>query len=39
MEIEEIEDMVGWNLSFGISVKDTLKELKRLDLIYLFIVE
>jgi len=36
--IEEIEDLVGWNLSFGIPIIDTLKEIKREDLYELFIV-
>jgi len=37
MDFEEIEDLVGWNLSFGISIKDTLEEIKRLDLLDYFI--
>tara|TARA_R110001632_G_scaffold103407_2_gene212031 strand:- start:47 stop:163 length:117 start_codon:yes stop_codon:yes gene_type:complete len=36
-EIEEIEDLVSWNLSFGIPIKETLKELERLDLLHLFL--
>ena len=35
-EIEEIEDLIAWNLSFGIGIKDTLKEIDRLDLLELF---
>lgn len=33
---DEIEDLIYWNLSFGIPIKETLKEIKRLDLITLF---
>lgn len=35
-EFEEIEDLIGWNLSFGISKYKTLKEIGRLDLFDLF---
>tara|TARA_Y100001963_G_C6703418_1_gene410659 strand:+ start:517 stop:636 length:120 start_codon:yes stop_codon:yes gene_type:complete len=35
-EIDEIEDLVCWNLSFGISVLETLTDIDRLDLIDLF---
>lgn len=37
-EFEEIEDLISWNLSFNISVEETLKDINRLDLLYLFIV-
>ena len=33
MDFEEIEDLVCWNLSFGISKKETLSQINRLDLI------
>lgn len=36
MDLEEIEDLVSWNLSFNISVEETLKDINRLDLLYLF---
>tara|TARA_R110001592_G_scaffold177234_2_gene417545 strand:- start:466 stop:579 length:114 start_codon:yes stop_codon:yes gene_type:complete len=36
MNFEEIEDLVGWNLSYGISKYDTLEEIGRLDLLYIF---
>jgi len=36
MDLEEIEDLIGWNLSFNISVEETLKDINRLDLLYLF---
>tara|TARA_R110000772_G_scaffold136114_1_gene244774 strand:+ start:1359 stop:1475 length:117 start_codon:yes stop_codon:yes gene_type:complete len=32
----EVEEIVSWNLSFGIPIKETLKELKRLDLLFLY---
>ena len=35
-EIEEIEDLVFWNLSFGISIEDTLKDINKLELLSLF---
>ena len=28
MNIEEVEEIVSWNLSFGIPIQETLKELK-----------
>jgi len=28
MDIEELEDLIAWNLSFGIPIHETLKELK-----------
>ncbi len=34
--LDSIEDLIGWNLSFNISVKDTLTEIKRLDLLDYF---
>tara|TARA_R100000388_G_scaffold16325_1_gene12868 strand:+ start:914 stop:1051 length:138 start_codon:yes stop_codon:yes gene_type:complete len=36
MDIEEIEDLVSYNLSFGISIKKTLEDIKRLDLLEFF---
>tara|TARA_R110000823_G_scaffold245737_1_gene369874 strand:+ start:290 stop:427 length:138 start_codon:yes stop_codon:yes gene_type:complete len=35
-KLEEIEELCDWNLSFGIPIKETLKSLKRLDLVELF---
>lgn len=34
--LDEIEDLVYWNLSFGIPIKESLKEIKRLDLLTYF---
>ena len=34
MDYEEVEDLIAWNLSFGISVKETLEELKSLNILY-----
>ena len=33
MDFDEIEDLVGWNLSFGISVKETLEDIGEKELI------
>ncbi len=38
MDIEEIEDLIAWNSSFGISVEETLKEIDRLDLLELYVI-
>jgi hypothetical protein len=35
-EFEELEDLIGWNLSFNISIKETLKEINKLEYLYLF---
>ena len=32
MDLEEIEDLVFWNLSFGVKVEETLKELDKMEL-------
>ena len=37
MSLEEVEEIVNWNLSFGISIKETLTFLDKLDYIELFI--
>jgi len=37
MSFEEIEELVSWNLSFNISVKETLKDINRLDLLDFFL--
>ena len=34
---EEIEELIIWNLSFNISVKETLKDIGRLDLLEYFL--
>lgn len=36
MDIEEIEDLIGWNLSYNISVAETLADIGRMDLIDFF---
>jgi hypothetical protein len=36
MTIDEIEDLISYNLTFGISIKDTLKYINRLDLLTYF---
>ncbi len=36
--MEEIEDLIGWNLSFNINVEQTLKDINRLDLLGYFII-
>jgi len=38
MNMEEIEDLIGWNLSFNINVEQTLKDINRLDLLGYFII-
>ena len=35
-EMDEIEDLVYWNLSFGIPIKDTLEMINRLQYLDLF---
>ena len=37
MDIDEIEDIVNYNKSYGISVRETLKDLNKLYLMYLFL--
>ena len=37
MIIEEIEDLINWNLTFNISIKETLKTINRLDLLDYFL--
>lgn len=39
MDFDEIEDLVCFNLSFGISINETLEQIKRMDLITLFKLE
>ena len=34
--LEEVEELIDWNLSFGIPIKETLESLKRVDLVDLF---
>tara|TARA_R110002020_G_scaffold246545_1_gene460395 strand:- start:803 stop:916 length:114 start_codon:yes stop_codon:yes gene_type:complete len=36
MDLEEIDDLIAWNLSFNISIEETLKMINRLDLLHLF---
>ena len=36
MDLLEIEDLVCWNLSFDVSVEDTLLAINRMDLFNLF---
>ena len=35
-EINEIEELINWNLSFGIPIKDTLEMINRLQYLDLF---
>jgi hypothetical protein len=37
-EFEEIEEVVAWNLSFGISIKETLTDLGKIKYLNLFSV-
>ena len=32
----DIEDLINWNLSFNISVEETLEDIDRMDLLYMF---
>lgn len=34
--LDEIEDLVGWNLSFNISIKQTLTDINKLEYLELF---
>ena len=34
--LDEIADLIEWNLSFNITVKDTLEDINRIDLLYYF---
>ena len=34
--LDDIEEMISWNLSFNVSVKDTLEGINRLDLLDYF---
>lgn len=36
MDLEEIEDLIFWNLSFNITIEETLKGIDRKDLIDYF---
>lgn len=38
MDIEEVEDLVHWNLSFGVSVEETLRQINQLELLELFVL-
>lgn len=33
---DEIEDLIGWNLSFGITIEETLKEINMIEYLNLF---
>ena len=33
MNLDEIEDLVFWNLSFGVTIKETLTDIERMDLL------
>ena len=37
-ELDEIEDLIGWNLSFNITIEDTLTGIDRLDLLDFFTI-
>jgi len=34
--LDEMEELIVWNLSFGVSMRETLREIKRLDLMDFF---
>ena len=34
--LDEIEELIAWNLSFNINLEDTLNEIKRIDLLNYF---
>jgi hypothetical protein len=34
--LEDLEDFLAYNLSYGVSIKDSLEEIKRLDLLEYF---
>ena len=36
-ELDEIYDLINWNLSFDISIEETLKDIDRLDLLNYYI--
>tara|TARA_R110000824_G_scaffold319515_1_gene506555 strand:+ start:93 stop:218 length:126 start_codon:yes stop_codon:yes gene_type:complete len=36
-ELNEIYDLINWNLSFDISIEETLKDIDRLDLLNYYI--
>lgn len=36
MDFEEIEELVAWNLSFNIPIEETLKEIDKLEYLFLF---
>ena len=36
MDFEEIEELVAWNLSFNITIEETLKEIDKLEYLFLF---
>jgi len=35
-EMDEIEDLIGWNLSFGMTIEETLETINRLQYLDLF---
>jgi len=35
-ERDEIEDLIGWNLSFGITIEETLEDIDMMEYIELF---
>lgn len=35
-EMDEIEDLIGWNLSFGITIEETLEDIDMMEYIELF---
>ena len=37
-KLDEIEDLIGWNLSYDITIEETLTEIDRLDLLQYFSV-
>ena len=37
-KLDEIEDLIRWNLSFEITIEDTLTQINRLDLLDFFTI-
>jgi len=35
-EMDEIEDLIGWNLSFGMTIEETLEDIDMMEYIELF---
>ncbi len=35
-EMDEIEDLIGWNLSFGMTIEETLEDIDMMEYLNLF---